>query len=125
MTAYVNIMVAQHDNVLLAPNAALRFKPKEDESQTGKTAGANRSANGNGQHGAKKKSGQDSGSSGKVYIIKDGKPTPVGVNLGISDSRVTEITSKDLKINDQVIIGENQNTDAAPTSTSTMRFRMF
>ncbi len=125
MTAYVNIMVAQHDNVLLAPNAALRFKPKEDENQAGKTAGANGSANGKGQHGGKKKSGQDSGSSGKVYIIKDGKPTPVRVNLGISDGRVTEITSKDLKVNDQVIIGENQNTDAAPTSTSTMRFRMF
>lgn len=125
MTAYVNIMVAQHDNVLLAPNAALRFKPKEDESQAGKTVSADGLANSKDQHGGKKKSGLDSGSSGKVYVIKDGKATPVRVNIGISDGRVTEITSKDLKLNDQVIIGENQNTDAAQTSTSTMRFRMF
>lgn len=125
MTAYVNIMVAKHDNVMLVPNAALRFKPKEDDSQSGKTAGADKLANGNGQHGGKKKTSQDSDTSGKVYVIKEGKVTPVRVNIGISDGRVTEITSKDLKLNDQVIIGENQNADAAPTSTSTMRFRMF
>ena len=29
MTAYVNIAVAQHNDVLLVPNAALRFKPAD------------------------------------------------------------------------------------------------
>jgi HlyD family secretion protein len=29
MTAYVNIAVAQRKDVLLVPNAALRFKPAE------------------------------------------------------------------------------------------------
>ena len=29
MTAYVNIIVAERKNVLLIPNAALRFKPQE------------------------------------------------------------------------------------------------
>ncbi|HEU4708238.1 MAG TPA: efflux RND transporter periplasmic adaptor subunit, partial [Methylophilaceae bacterium] len=38
MTAYVTIAVANHEDVLLAPNAALRFKPKTDDStQTGET----------------------------------------------------------------------------------------
>lgn len=122
MTAYVNIMVAKHDNVLLAPNAALRFKPKEDENQTGKAT----RGDGNGQRNGKKKSGQDNGASGKVYVLKDGKPTPIRVNVGISDSRVTEISGADIKLNDQVIIGENQsNGDTASSSSSTMRFRMF
>ncbi len=122
MTAYVNIMVAKHDNVLLAPNAALRFKPKQDENQTGKTTGGN----GQGQGLNKKKSGQENVSSGKVYIIKDGKPTPVRVNRGISDGRFTEISSNDLNVNDKVIVGENQADGevSAPTS-SNMRFRMF
>ena len=31
MTAYVNIGVAKHDNVMLVPNAALRYKPKLDD----------------------------------------------------------------------------------------------
>lgn len=121
MTAYVNIMVAKHDNVLLAPNAALRFKPKLDEGQTDK---ATRSG---GQGRGKKKPGQDNIGSGKIYIIKDGKPSPVRVNVGISDGRFTEITSDAIKANDKVIIGENQaNSEATtPSSTNTMRFRMF
>jgi HlyD family secretion protein len=120
MTAYVNIMVAKHENVLLAPNAALRFKPKQDENQTGMTTGAN------GQGRNKKKSGQENVSSGKVYILKDGKPTPVRVNVGITDGRFTEISSNNLNVHDKVIVGENQaeGEASAPTS-SNMRFRMF
>ncbi|MGZ8258081.1 MAG: efflux RND transporter periplasmic adaptor subunit, partial [Methylotenera sp.] len=55
MTAYVNIMVAKHDNVLLVPNAALRFRPKQDESQTGKES----RTEGQGQRAGKKKAGQE------------------------------------------------------------------
>ncbi len=128
MTAYVNIMVAKHDNVLLVPNAALRFKPKEDENQTSKSsnnAQGQGNSQANGQQGGKKKAAQDNGANGKVYLIKDGKLSPVRVNIGISDGHQTEVTSTDLKLNDKVIIGENQTNDATPSSTSTMRFRMF
>ncbi len=119
MTAYVNIMVAKHDNVLLVPNAALRFKPKQDENQAGKTP------RGEGQHGGKRKSGQEDAATGKVYVIKDGKPSPIRVSVGISDGRFTEITSADLKVNDKVVVGDNQaNGEVAPTASS-MRFRMF
>lgn len=118
MTAYVNIMVAKHDGVLLVPNAALRFKPKQDESQFGK---APREA---GPRNSNKKSGQDDGATGKVYVLKDDKPMPVIVNIGISDDRMTEITSPELKVGDKVIAGENQSDDVAPASSS-MRFRMF
>ncbi|MDZ4210393.1 MAG: efflux RND transporter periplasmic adaptor subunit, partial [Methylotenera sp.] len=119
MTAYVNIMVAKHDNVLLAPNAALRFKPKSDDSQTDKTA-SNR-----GQTSGRKKSGKEDTSSGKLYVIQNGKLTPLRVNVGISDGKFTEISSAELKVNDKVIVGENQTNDATSSSTSTMRFRMF
>lgn len=119
MTAYVNIMVAKHDSVLLVPNAALRFKPKQDESQAGKAP------RGEGQRGGKRKSGQEDAATGKVYVIKDGKPSPIRVSVGISDGRFTEITSADLKVNDKVIVGDNQaNGEVAPTASS-MRFRMF
>jgi HlyD family secretion protein len=120
MTAYVNIMVARHDNVLLAPNAALRFKPRLDETQT------NSSTNTRGQgQGRKKASGGDT-TRGKVYVLKDGKITPIRVNVGISDGKFTEISSNELKVNDQVVIGENQaNGDTTPPTSSTMRFRMF
>lgn len=119
MTAYVNIMVAKHDNVLLVPNAALRFKPKLDENQADKTI-ATRS-----QNSGRKKSTKDDTLSGKLYLIKDGKLTPIPVNVGISDGRVTEISSAELQVNDKVIVGENQANEAASSSTGTMRFRMF
>lgn len=32
MTAYVNITFAKHENVLLVPNAALRYRPKNEET---------------------------------------------------------------------------------------------
>ncbi len=120
MTAYVNITVAQQDNVLLAPNAALRFKPKPDENQTDKIISSR------GQGSGKKKSGKVNASSGKLYVIRDGKLTPVSVSVGISDGRFTEITSAELKVNDKVIVGENQaNGETSGPSSSTMRFRMF
>jgi HlyD family secretion protein len=120
MTAYVNIMVARHDNVLLAPNAALRFKPRLDENQTDSST----NTRGQGQ-GRKKSSGGDI-ARGKVYVLKNGKITPIRVNVGISDGKFTEISSNELKVNDQVVIGENQaNGDTTPPTNSTMRFRMF
>jgi HlyD family secretion protein len=120
MTAYVNIMVARHDNVLLAPNAALRFKPRLDENQTDSST----NTRGQGQ-GRKKSSGGDI-ARGKVYVLKNGKITPIRVNVGISDGKFTEISSNELKVNDQVVIGENQaNGDNTPPTNSTMRFRMF
>ncbi|MDO9205330.1 efflux RND transporter periplasmic adaptor subunit [Methylotenera sp.] len=119
MTAYVNIMVAKHENVLLAPNAALRFKPKLDDNSADKTT-SNR-----GQNSGRKKSGKEDTSSGKLYVIQNGKLTPLRINVGISDGKFTEISSAELKVNDKVIVGENQTNDAISSSTSTMRFRMF
>ncbi|MDO9365359.1 MAG: efflux RND transporter periplasmic adaptor subunit [Methylotenera sp.] len=119
MTAYVNIMVAKHDNVLLVPNAALRFKPKLDENQADKTTSARS------QNSGRKKSGKEDISSGKLYLIKEDKLTPIPVNVGISDGRVTEISSAELQVNDKVIVGENQASETTSSSTSTMRFRMF
>jgi HlyD family secretion protein len=123
MTAYVNIMVSQHDNVMLTPNAALRFKPKQDDNQTSSASSAD--AKNHGQHGGKKKPGQEDLLSGKVYVIRDGKLTPIRISLGISDGRFTEFTSKDIKLNDQVIVGENQASDTSSPSASSMKFRMF
>ncbi|PKO52479.1 MAG: efflux RND transporter periplasmic adaptor subunit [Betaproteobacteria bacterium HGW-Betaproteobacteria-20] len=129
MTAYVSIMVAKHDNVLLAPNAALRFKPKQDENQTAKATPGNGRGAGNqtmtSQNRGKKKSGQDEISSGKIYVVKDGKLTPIRVNLGISDGKFTEVSSDEIKASDKVIVGENQADDGTSASSSNMRFRMF
>ncbi|MDZ4373311.1 MAG: hypothetical protein U1C74_18065, partial [Phenylobacterium sp.] len=42
---------------------------------------------------------------GTVYVLRDGKPTPVVVRMGANDGASTEIMTPDLKPGDQVIVG--------------------
>jgi HlyD family secretion protein len=42
---------------------------------------------------------------GTVYVLRDGKPTPVAVRVGATDGSSTEIVTRDLKPGDQLIVG--------------------
>jgi HlyD family secretion protein len=117
MTAYVNIGVANRQNVLLVPNAALRYKPKTDDKNADKANGASggKPMRGAGKgRGERKKSTDDDMGIGKVYILQDGKPAMVRVRTGITDGRQTEIISQELTAGAQVIVGEMQGEDGKP-----------
>ena len=106
MTAYVTITVAERKDALLAPNAALRFKPADGGTQK---AGAKPTHN---------------GYAGKVYVLRNGELAPVSVSLGITDNRSTEVIDGELKAGDQVVVGEAQAANgAAAGSAPTMRMR--
>lgn len=136
MTAYVSIAVAERKDVLLVPNASLRFKPANAEMQKSPTnqsqnpivnSGSDAQKSGGGRPGdlpggAKPK--RDT-FSGKVYVLENGKPKPISVTLGITDNRNTEITGGELKAGDQVVIGEAQTTDKPASSGSRPPMRMF
>lgn len=124
MTAYVSIAVAHKDDALLAPNAALRYKPtlQEEEAATEPRPADGGQKGGSGKPRGKKRTGDTS--AGKVYVLREGKPVAIRVRLGISDGQFTEIRSRDLKAGDKVITGENQlGGDNAPRGN--MRMRMF
>jgi len=108
MTAYVNITIAERKNVLMIPNAALRFHPA-DATVT-----------------ANKKRARDTSSS-TIYLLQDGVAKPVTVGLGITDNRNTEIISDSVKAGDMVIVEDARDTGAVGTSPAgnTMRMRMF
>ncbi|MFM8551725.1 MAG: efflux RND transporter periplasmic adaptor subunit, partial [Nitrospiraceae bacterium] len=102
MTANVSIVVARKDNVLTAPNAALRFTPPRAERGEGKPSGGEsgapsaRPAGGKGRGAAEK----------KVWRVgESGDPEALPIQPGISDGNVTEIVGGELKDGDQVIIG--------------------
>ena len=120
MTAYVNIGVQQRDDVLLVPNAALRFKPAE--------AGEKKAANGapaaGGAAGARGggKGRKRDGQSGTVHVLAGGELKAVSVQLGITDNRNTEILGGDLKAGDRIVIGQNSNGVKPPSSVG---MRMF
>lgn len=47
---------------------------------------------------------------GVVYVLRDGKPTPIPVRVGATDGSFTEVRSRDLKTGDQVITGGGPKT---------------
>jgi HlyD family secretion protein len=114
MTAYVNIIVAEKNDVVLVPNAALRFRPKDIEQ---KKSGGKRS----------KKDGESSGAT--VYRLENGKPAPVRFKTGISDGKVTEALAGELKAGDSVIVEDTSENAAAAGGAQgapgNMRLRMF
>ena len=109
MTAYVSITVEERKDSLLVPNAALRFRPENGESELGKPA----------SNGHKR-----DGYSGKVYVLKGGKLAPVSLMLGITDNRYTEVIEGELKADDKVVVGNSQATSSSASSAAP-RMRMF
>ena len=133
MTAYVNIAVAQHNDVLMVPNAALRFKPadaaekKPENGQKPASTAATSPGDGGGTAGkgsSDKKGKKRDGQSGTVYVLLGEEIRPVSVQLGITDNRNTEIVGGDLKVGDRVITGENNNGNASGKPSS-VGMRMF
>jgi HlyD family secretion protein len=133
MTAYVNITVAERKDVLLVPNAALRFKPADSEIKKlpaspvpAATPGKQTQKNGGGRPGATQggKPKRDT-FAGKVYVLENGKLKPVSVTLGITDNRNTEIVGGELKAGDQIVIGEEQAADKSASPGSRPPMRLF
>ncbi len=109
MTAYVNVIVARRENVLLVPNAALRFRPPGSATESGRQ-----------RLGAPEKG---RGATGTVYVLDQGAPRAVRIDLGITDGRSTEIIGSGLKDGDEVVVGTvGEPADQSPT---TLRMRMF
>ena len=112
MTATAEIVTAQRDDVLLVPNEALRFTPKDESTQT----------RGRGLVGSlipapppertKPKPAASDGENGArtVWVLRDAEPTPVQITTGSTDGRQTEVTGGSLAPGDHVI------TDAIATA---------
>lgn len=94
MTANAAFQIANHQNVLLIPNAALSFKPVDWKPV--------RKPGGGGKGG---KRGYDP-SAVTVFVLKDGAPDPVRIKIGASDSDASEVIGGPLKQGDAVIIGD-------------------
>lgn len=135
MTAYVNIGVSKRPDVLLVPNAALRYKPAdaadkkaENGTKSASTAamspgaGAGSDGGGAAKAGGEKKSKKRDGQNGTVYVLTGEEVKPVSVQLGITDNRNTEIISGELQAGDRVVTGENTVSAGKPSSVG---MRMF
>ncbi|MCL5776900.1 efflux RND transporter periplasmic adaptor subunit [Limibaculum sp. FT325] len=109
MTANIRVVVGERTDVLLVPNAALRFRPAQ--------AAAAPAAPSVGASGA-------AGPAGRVFRLgPDGQPVTVTLRLGLTDGRMTEVLSGDLGEGDHVIMGRAAGADAV-ASPILARFRL-
>ena len=114
MTATAEIVTTERRNVLLVPNAALRWSPERDAAQASREGGGvtsvlvprgGRGGRGGGRGGrAQREVSIGRGSRQTVYVLgADGNPTAVRVVVGESNGSVTEITGGDLREGQEVI----------------------
>jgi HlyD family secretion protein len=80
MAATVQIVTAQREDVLRAPDAALGFLPRDVAAPS---PGAGESL---------------------LWILREGKPTPVLVKLGLNDGAYSEVVGGELRSGDRVIV---------------------
>ena len=102
MTAYVNILVAQRQGVLLVPNAALRFRPAAAAPRADRARGEKA------PEGRSEGKAKPEGPGGTVYVIRNGQPQAVRISVGITDNRMTEVVGGDIKEGDAVIVEDRQ-----------------
>lgn len=110
MTAVATIAATERKNVLLVPNAALRFTPAAAGSASGGSPGGSsgsfvaRLMPRPPSTGTPKRAGTSAAASRRVWVLRDDTPVEVPVTPGLSDGRRTEIAGGGLREGDAVIV---------------------
>jgi HlyD family secretion protein len=119
MTAASTIVATERTDVLLVPNTALRFTPSQ-ASATAPAAAASGSVISKliprmPRQGARRSAGTSdaTAASRQIWILKDGEAVALMVKTGISDGRMTEVSSPDLK-EGMLVITDQRAAGAAP-----------
>ncbi|WP_156964599.1 HAD-IC family P-type ATPase [Methylocapsa aurea] len=91
MMATARVVVGRRDDVLRAPQQALRYSPSSRAASTDAGRGA----------------APEGGS--RLWVLRDGKPTAISVEIGLSDGAYAEIVKGDLRQADELIVGESRS----------------
>ena len=118
MTATADIVTSDKSNVLLVPNAALRFTPQTASAANGDTqSGGITGALSFGpprRQSAERSATIAAGATQTVWVIgDDGKPKSIQIVTGETNGTATEVLSGDLKAGMQVITGEKSASSSA------------
>jgi HlyD family secretion protein len=127
LTANLRFMVAERQDVLMVPNAALRWAPLTEQiapkfrrelakSQDGNSGGKNASS-------TRERKGRSR--LGTVWLAQGRYVQPVAVRLGLSDGSFTEVQSPELKEGVQVVLGEQQQGNGSGSTASPFTPQLF
>jgi HlyD family secretion protein len=111
MTATAVITTVERTDALLVPNAALRYSPDAAKAEGGNASGGAgivsqlmpRAPRG----GEPKRARTDTSRVRQVWVLQNGRPLAVPVTPGVSDGRMTEVTSEQLQPGMEVIVDQS------------------
>jgi HlyD family secretion protein len=119
-TANIQFEVSQRSNVLLVPNAALRWvPPMRDVAPEARSQFMQMQRRKSPPPGEKPLADaeKESHDKGVVWVADGGFVRPVKVGIGLSDGLVTELTRGDIKEGAELVVGEQrQNGEEATTN---------
>lgn len=106
MTATADIVVKKVENALLIPQTALRFTPPVQEKEKKPSGGLLTSLLPRPPRpSAKTGQGDNSGKKQQtVWILKEGKPSPLSITIGSTDGTLTEVTAGEIKPGTPLVI---------------------
>ena len=102
MTATADIVVEQVTGALLIPNAALRYAPPATSTET-ETGGSGVFSLFRPPSQAPASAPEPKGSERTVWLLRNGQPVAVNIEIGSSDGQNTVVVKGDVKEGDQVI----------------------
>ena len=124
MTATASVRVAERSQVLLVPPAALRFEPtalsvvEPDAAKSSfvdslvpRPPGRNRSrgsASGKTEVAASSAARRSTGGGGRIWVLRDSRPVPVAVSVGLSDGSRTQVEGEGLQEGDSIVVGQSR-----------------
>jgi len=112
LTANMQFEVSKHAQVLMVPNAALRYKPNPKlvvADERAAYAQSQRKGKGNPGDQPKGPPDRESPTQGMLWVEEDGFLRPVKVVMGPSDGLMTEIVKGDVQEGDAIVLGESRN----------------
>jgi len=108
MTATASIRAAEKQQVLLVPNAALRYRPSTAQASSG--GGLVSKLMPAPPRQPKRAGNASTAGARQVYVLENGAPKLVPVRTGLSDGRMTEVASDALEAGAQVITEQRSGT---------------
>jgi HlyD family secretion protein len=124
LTANVTFIVGERSNVLLVPNAALRWTPKLSQVAT-EFRGSLKQAPGPEaapQVRPATKGGKEEKTRGLVWVPEGALVRPVQVTLGLSDGSLMEVASTELKEGTPLVVGEMESQQAGKSAPGASPF---
>ncbi|MBF0549556.1 MAG: efflux RND transporter periplasmic adaptor subunit [Deltaproteobacteria bacterium] len=123
LTANVKFNLSRRHDVLLVPNAALRWEPKPDQiaPDIRKKPKAGKAS----RPGAAAQKNQEEPSRGLLWTVDEAFVRSIPVKVGLNDGSMTEVVNDQLKEGTLVVIGERPRESTDESSASPFMPKLF